>query len=264
MERKHLSKMIVLGLAALIFPTLSQASQKPKAPEASKETTAFTVSEQLTPIELAPEAINRIHSSEPIQKINAPQALKMEVEYQANNAFVTLGRNAKKGVIYIITQSGDVFSLEIIPKKGLKAKVIQLVSKGHKARENLIKFAELDQETTAVDLIRSAFNDTITDNFNVIHNDQEIEAIPHLRIRLRRSVTIDGVPLRLNEYLVSIAPLPGIDEMNVDETSFLVPELTHNPTAISLGQDLTNFVDGKAVLRPGKYLRLFIVDQTPD
>jgi hypothetical protein len=264
MERKHLSKMIVMGLAALMFPAVPQASQKPKTPEAKKETTTYTVSEQLTPIELAPEAINRIHGSEPIQKINAPQALKMEVEYQANNAFVTLGRKAKQGVIYIITQSGDVFSLEIIPKKGLKAKVIQLASKRHKTKDNQIKFAKLDQETAAVNLIRSAFADTIPDNFNVIHNDQEMEAIPHLRIRLRRSVTIDGVPLRLNEYLVSIAPLPGIDEMNVDETSFLVPELTHNPTAISLGQDLTNFVDGKAVLRPGKYLRLFIVDQTLD
>ncbi len=256
--------MIVLGLAALLFPTVSQASQKPKTPEAKKESTTYTVSEQLTPIELAPEAINRIHSSEPIQKINAPHALKMEVEYQANNAFVTMGRNAKQGVIYIITQSGDVFSLEIIPKKGLKARVIQLVSKRLKAKDNLIKFAKLDQESAAVDLIRSAFADTIPDNFNVAKKDQEIAALPHLRIKLRRSVTIDGVPLRLHEYLVSIAPLTGIDEMKVDETCFLVPELTHNPTAISFGQDLAHFVDGKAILRPGKYLRLFIVDQSPD
>ena len=119
-----------------------------------------------------------------------------------------------------------------------------------KVKENKVTFAGLDKETAAVDMIRNAFADTIPDNFNVIQNDREIKAIKHLRIRLRRTVTIDGVPLALNDYLVSIAPLSGIEEMKVDETSFLVPKLTRNPTAISLGRDLEQFVDGKAVCFP--------------
>jgi hypothetical protein len=260
MEHKKLSNLIVAGLVVLLIPMLSVASQKSKGTKAKKETNIYQVSEKLTPIKLTPGAVNRIHSSEPIQKINAPQALDLEVEYQGNNAFVTLGRKAKQGVIYIITQSGDVFSLEIIPKKGLKARVIQLDSQSRILKENQVKFAELDKETAAVDMIRNAFADTIPDNFNVIQNDREIKAIKHLRIRLRRTVTIDGVPLALNEYLVSLAPLSGIEEMKVDETSFLVPKLTRNPTAICLGKDLEHFVDGKAVLLPGKYLRLFIVE----
>lgn len=262
MEHKPLSKWVVAGLVALMFPILSQASENTEAARAAEEPNYYQVSDKLTPIELAPEAINRIHSSEPIQKINAPQALDLEVEYQGNNAFVTLGKKAKQGVIYVITQSGDVFSLEIIPKKGLKARVIHLDLPSRKVKDNQVKFARLDPETAVVDLIRHAFADTIGDNFNVTPKDQDIKAVKHLRITLRRTVTIDGVPLALNEYLVSIAPLSGVAEMMVDESSFLVPKLTRNPTAITLGKDLEQFVNGKVVLRPGQYLRLFIVEHS--
>jgi hypothetical protein len=259
MERKQLSKYLIVVIAASLFPVLSTASEK-----IIKQTGSNRVSEQSIPVKLAPGAINRIHCSEPIQNINAPQGLHMEVEYQGNDAFVTLGKRAKQGVIYVITKSGDVFSLEIIPKKGLKARVIRLESQSRKARDNQLKFAGLDKETAAVDLIRNAFADTIPENFNVTSKDQKIDGIEHLRIHLRRIVAIDGVPLRLNEYLVSIAPSADVKEMMVDETSFLVPELTRNPTAICLGQDLAHFAGGKALLRAGKYVRLFIVEHSSD
>ena len=262
MEYRPLSKFVVAGLVALLFPIMSQASQKTNSAKATEDPNVYQVSEKLTTIKLAPEAINRIHSKEPIQKINAPRALDLEVEYQGNNAFVTLGAKAKRGVIYIITQSGDVFSLEIIPKKGLKARVVNLDSKSLKVKEIKVKFASLDQETAAVDLIRHAFADTIPDNFNVTRNDMDIKAIKHLRIILRRTVAIDGVPLALKEYLVSIKPLSGISEMKVDESSFLVAKLTRNPTAIALGKDLEQFMAGKVVLRPRQYLRLFIVEHS--
>ena len=264
MECKPPSKLVVAGLVALLFPILSQASQTTKTTKATEDPNIYQVSEKLAPIALAPEAVNRIHSSEPIQKINAPQALVLEVEYQGNNAFITLGKKAKQGVIYIITQSGEVFSLDITPKKGLKARVIHLDSQSRKVKDNQVRFASLDPETAAVDLIRNAFADTIPDNFNVTSNNQGINAIKHLRITLRRTVSIDGVPLALNEYLVSIAPLSGLAEVKVDEGSFLVPKLTRNPTAIALGKNLKQFVDGKAVLRPGQYLRLFIVEHSHD
>ena len=258
MAYNQLSKFAVAALVAFLFPCMSQASY------AGEDPNVYQVSEKLTTIKLAPEAINRIHGTEPIQKINAPQALDLEVEYQGNNAFVTLGKKAKKGVIYIITQSGVVFSLEIIPKKGLKARVINLDSKSLKVKQNKIKFASLDQETAAVDMIRHAFADTIPDNFNVTRNDMEIKAIKHLKIILRRTVAIDGVPLSLKEYLVSIKTLSGISEMKVDESSFLVAKMTRNPTAIALGKDLDKFIAGKLVLRPRQYLRLFIVEHSND
>ncbi|GAB6908809.1 hypothetical protein JCM12296A_46490 [Desulfosarcina cetonica] len=259
MVHNQLSKFLAIVLAASLFPVLSQASEQITTP-----TTSYGRSEPLPPIKLAPGAINRIHCSEPIQYINALHRLQMEVEYQGNDAFVTLGKNAKQGVIYVGTKSGDVFSLEIIPKNGVKARVIMLESQSRKARENQLKFAGLDKETAAVDLIRNAFADTFPENVNVISKDQEIDGIEHLRIRLRRIVTIDGVPLRLNEYLVSFAPSADMKEMTVDETSFLVPELTRNPTAICLGRDLAHFTDGKAPLRAGKYMRLFIVEHSSD
>ncbi|BBO83253.1 hypothetical protein DSCO28_38190 [Desulfosarcina ovata subsp. sediminis] len=259
MEHKKRSKYLVLILAASLFPALPQASG-----QIIKQTTHYGVSEQLPPVKMTPGTINRIHCSEPIQNINAPQGLLMEVEYQGNDAFVTLGKTAKQGVIYVITKSGDVFTLEIIPQKGLKARVIRLESQSRKARDNQRRFAGLDKETAAVDLIRNAFADTIPENFNVISKDQEINGIDHLQIRLQRIVAIDGVSLRLNEYLVSLAPSADMQEMIVDETSFLVPELTRNPTAICLGQDLAHFTGGKALLRAGKYIRLFIVEHSSD
>ncbi len=257
MIRKQLPRFLFVVLAVFLFPTLCQASE-----QAAQESIKYQVSEQAPSVELAPKAINRIHCSEPIQNINAPQALQMEVEYQGNNAFVTLGEHSKRGVIYIITKGGDVFSMEIIPKRGLKARVLKLDSRKQKAIDNQLKFAGLDKETAAVDLIRNAFADTIPENFNVTVKDQQIDEIERLRIRFRRSVTIDGVPLQLNEYLVTMAPASKTEEITVDETSFLVPELTRNPTAICLGQDLAHFIDGKAVLRSGKYMRLFIVEQS--
>ncbi|BBO87974.1 TraK domain-containing protein [Desulfosarcina ovata] len=259
MARKQLSNFLVVLLFASLFPVPVQASD-----QIGNQTSGYQMTDQMTPVKLAPGAINRIHCSEPIQNINAPHGLHMEVEYQGNDAFVTLGRNAKQGVVYVITKSGDVFSLEIIPKNGLKARVIRLESPTHKARENLLKFAGLDKETAAVDLIRNAFVDTIPENFNVISKDQKIDGIEHLRIRLRRIVAIDGVPLRLNEYLVSIAPSADMKEMMVDETSFLVPKLTRNPTAICLGRDLAHFTGGKVLLRAGKTVRLFIVEHSPN
>ena len=66
------------------------------------------------------------------------------MEYQGNNAFITLGKKAKQGVIYIITQSGAVFSLDITPKKGLKARVIHLDSQSRKVKDNQVRFASLD------------------------------------------------------------------------------------------------------------------------
>ena len=75
MECKPPSKLVVAGLVALLFPILSQASQTTKTTKATEDPNIYQVSEKLTPIALAPEAVNRIHSSEPIQKINAPKPL---------------------------------------------------------------------------------------------------------------------------------------------------------------------------------------------
>jgi len=91
MEYNQLLKFAVAVLVAFLFPIMSQASY------AGEDPNVYEVSEKLTTIKLAPEAINRIHSREPIQKINAPRSLELEVEYQENNAFVTIGKKAKKG-----------------------------------------------------------------------------------------------------------------------------------------------------------------------
>ncbi|MGB5987833.1 MAG: type-F conjugative transfer system secretin TraK [Desulfobacterales bacterium] len=256
MAPKYFSIIILTGV--LIFWASCDAAAAQADP--TSDHAARHHDAAISVVELSRDNINRIHSTEPIKKINAPSSLALEVEYQGNDAFIKLGKNAKPGVIYIITQSGEVFSLEIVPQKGVKARVINLESKNRRVRENQVRFAKLDPESAAVDLIRSAFADTIPDSFNVTENSEEVNTIRSLRIISRRKVTMDGVPLELKEYLVSIAPLAGFSEIGVEESTFLLPRLTRQPTAIALGRDLATFMDGKAVLKKGQYLRLFIVE----
>jgi hypothetical protein len=258
MAHRAIIKFIVVLMVTFGLPLVSLASKTAATGDISH--THNMVGRHMT-IALAPAVINRIHGPEPIKKINAPQSLALDVEYQGNDAFIILGKKAKPGVIYIITRTDEVFSIEILPDKGVKARLINLDFSKSQSRANRIKFAKLDQETAAVDLIRNAFADTIPDSFNVTPKNSEIKAIKHLKILQRRTVSIDGVPLELNEYLVRIAPLSGISEMAVEERTFLVPKLTRNPTAIALGRDLARYVNGKVVLRRGQYLRLFIVEQ---
>lgn len=243
---------------------ISMVSAASKPVPADTITNIFTMEGRQMTIELAPEVINRIHGSEPIKKINAPKSMAMEVEYQGNDAFIILGKWAKKGVIYVITQTNEVFNIEIIPKRRLKARVINLDTTKSRARANRVKFAKLDRETAAVDLIQNAFADTIPDNFNVATKSREIKAIKNLRITHHRAVSIDGVPLTLNEYLVSIAPFSSVSNMPVEERTFLVPKLTRTPVAITMGRDLARFEGGKVMIRRGNYLRLFIVEQTTE
>ena len=264
MAPNRIVKLMVVLVVTFGLPLLSSASENLKTSVSAEKIHIRNETDQPVTIALAPEVINRIHGPEPIIKINAPQTLALEVEYQGNDAFIILGKTAKLGVIYVITQTNDVFTIEIIPDKKVKARVINLdASKSH-ARANRVRFAKLDRETAAVDLIRSAFADTIPDSFNVIPKSSEIKAIEHLKILQRRTITIDGVPLRLNEYLVTIEPLSAISEMPVEERTFLTPKLTHTPTAIALGRSLSGFVNGKVVIRHGKHVRLFIVEQTQD
>lgn len=261
MAHRAIIKFVAVLMVTFALPLVSSASKTSKITTTGDKSHIHNVAGLQMTIKLAPEVINRIHGPEPIKKINAPQSLALDVEYQGNDAFIILGKKAKPGVIYIITRTDEVFAIEILPDKGVKARLITLDSSKSRSRANRIKFAKLDPETAAVDLIRNAFADTIPDSFNMIRKNSVIKAIKHLKIEQRRTVSIDGVPLELNEYLVSIAPLSGISEMAVEERTFLVPKLTRNPTAIALGRDLARYVDGKVVLRRGRYLRLFIVEQ---
>ncbi len=102
MAPKTVLKLIVVLMVMLgLFPaTSASATQKTTA-----ENGTYIQSKTGPPVtvKLTPEVINRIHSPEPIKKINAPQTLALEVEYQGNDAFIILGRRAKTGVIYVIT-----------------------------------------------------------------------------------------------------------------------------------------------------------------
>ena len=261
MGHRAVIKIVVAIVVMLGLPLVSSASQTTKKITTADKSHIHNGTDRQITIALAPRVINRIHGPEPIKKINAPQSLTLEVEYQGNDAFIILGKKAKPGVIYVITQSDEVFTIEILPDKGVKARAINLDSSKSRSRLNRIKFAGLDRETAAVDLIRNAFADTLPDSFNVISKNIEVKAIKHLKIEQRRTVSIDGVPLKLNEYLVRIAPMSGISEMTVEERSFLVPKLTRTPMAIALGRDLAGYVNGKVILRRGQYLRLFIVEK---
>lgn len=253
---KWLLLVIMFGLIPV-----STATAATKTTPVDTSSNIFTMEGRQMTIELAPEVINRVHGPEPIKKINAPKALALEVEYQGNDAFIIIGKKAKPGVIYVATQTGEVFTIEIIPNKKMKARVINLDASKNRARSNRVKFSKIDRETAAVELIQNAFADTIPDNFNVAAKSNEIKAIKNLKIIHRRAISIDGVPLRLNEYLVGIAPFSGVSLMPVVERTFLVPKLTRTPVAIALGRDLARFEGGKVFVRRGRHVRLFIVEQ---
>jgi len=249
-------------IACLLLPIIIHAAEtKAKIQENQDQGIILTTSAIPKKIELSRSIIHRIAGPAPIKKINAPKGLHLEVEYQGNNAFIKLGWQSKKGIVYIITQSDEVFSAEIIPKKGVPVRVITLQSKDHAFKKHQVMFAKMSQETACVELIRGAFADTIPDTFNVVPINREIKAVKNLRILLRRQITADGVPLELNEYIVSLAALANTSQIKVDESSFLVPRLTRHPAAISLGKDLSLFAGGKVVLEKGQYLRLFIVER---
>jgi hypothetical protein len=262
MQLKKFNKKIIHFVAILMMAHLlassSWAEQKGEVDGKAPEEVAF--SDQPLSIELSTDNINRIYCAEPIKKISAPETMKLTVEYQDKNAFLKLDEKSKKGVIYAITESGSVFTLQITPKAGLGAKTITLDLPNKKARDNASVFANLDRETATVDLITCAFKDEIPESYTVSAVGKEEKAIESLKIVQRRKVSIDGVSLELKEYVVGIAPFSGLSDVRVDEATFLTPKLTRQPVGIALGKDLDGFVQGKVILKPSDYLRLFIVE----
>jgi hypothetical protein len=258
-NKKIIHFVAILMMALLLSPS-AWAEQKGEI-ENGKTVDEVAFSDQPLSIELSVENINRIYCAEPIKKISAPEAMKLTVEYQDKNAFLKLDEKSKKGVIYAITESGSVFTLQITPKAGLGAKTITLDLPNKKARDNASVFANLDRETATVDLITCAFKDEIPESYTVSAVGKEEKAIESLKIVQKRRVSIDGVSLELKEYVVGIAPFSGLSEVRVDEATFLTPKLTRQPVGIALGKDLDGFVQGKVILKPSEYLRLFIVEK---
>ena len=258
--RKVLNHIGTMAVAVLVMATAwaEPAQPDPDGPAGAE----VAYADQQISVELSIENINRLFCPDPIRKLNAPESLKLTVEYQDKNAFLKLDPKSEKGVVYAITEDGSVFALEIVPKKGLPAKTIRLEAPGKKARENAFAFAALDRETAVVDLIASAFKDEVPESFTIHEVGKEVKgAVESLKIIERRKVTIDGVPLELREFHVGMVPFSGLKEVRIDEATFLIPKITRQPVAIALGRDLDRFVQGKVALRPSEFLRVFIVEK---
>ena len=105
-------------------------------------------------------------------------------------------------------------------------------------------------------IIQKAYTHDLPDSFTVKQISRPVVVFRDIDVYLNRMIIAEGEGVRLKEYLLRLKHACPDDSIKISEKSFLQPELTQNPAAVTI-ESLT--------LKKGRTKRLFIVEKlTPE
>lgn len=223
--------------------------------------TTEVLPEITTKIQLSSSDINRIHCSHgEISDVLFSEEKGIEVKIHGKDAFIKFtvqhgveGRQHRTtpAEVYFICGE-DMYTVIAEPKK-IPAVTVNLSSS---LRDRINKsrdfFRGLAFEEKSRKLIKHAYTDTLPDYFNVTNVSEDIGIFNEVKLRLIRTVRVEGEGVLLKEFVLRNETS---GTLHLQEEDFLIKEITRNASAVSLDPH---------ELRSGEKARLFIVERIKD
>lgn len=120
---------------------------------------------------------------------------------------------------------------------------------GNSFKANVAMYKNMPLEKQTLHIIRQAYKDQYPSSYKITAAEQEVTIKPHLNVRLKQYVDVEGVGLRLKRYDVQSNASSNI---SVTETDFLRSNVSPSLLAIAI-EDHT--------LRPNEKTRVFVVEK---
>lgn len=216
----------------------------------------------VTPIEMSNRDINRVTCTDgAINDAFFSQEKGIVVENSGNNSFVKfLINDSGHSMEYVTARSefyivcgGNIYTLMVTPKN-ISGQTIRL-STGSKAKieDNQKLLSPLPDEERAIFLTLAALRDDIPDSFTVTDEagdrwlSDRTPSKPGTKLSLRRSIRVDGMGLKLKEYLVKTHT-----GATFSETDFLATQIDDSIFAVTMDP---------LRLEPGQIGRLFVISK---
>ena len=264
---------------AASYPPVSKPSPAPVKQEAYADLKNPKVAGHLASVSrtLLPETVTKVFLSNrdvnriicqngPIKDIVYSQEKGITVKTHQNNAFVKflMGANGGSGdmmysdtpsEIYVVCGADSTVYTLIAEPKNIPAQTIELASGKKQIKETLSIFEGLAFEKKIIHLIQAAYKDKVRDSFSVTAVNEPMNIFRDMDVLLSRRVVADGEGLALKEYVISMKPTSADPFLHLEESFFLIPEITQNPMGIALEH---------MNLTMGRVSRLFVVEQHTD
>ncbi|MFZ2633650.1 MAG: type-F conjugative transfer system secretin TraK [Desulfosalsimonadaceae bacterium] len=222
--------------------------------------------ETTTSIVFSNRDVNRIIcQAGPIKDVVFSQEKGISVKTSASNAFVKFlmsGDENAGGLTYSDTPSeiyvvcgpdNDVYTL-IAEPRNIPAQTIELASRKKDIQKTISLFDGLAFEKKIILMISLAYKND-TDSLTVKPVNTPLNVFRDMDVLFSRQITADGEGLTVNEYILSIKPTSAKTSLPINETMFLVPELTQKPVGVALEH---------MSLTMGNPSRLFMVETHTD
>jgi len=253
----------VLERRPLIFLDEMKYEEETAPPEVLTGTEQRVLPEVATRIFLSSVDVNRLICAEgPVKDVVFSKEKGLVVKIHGSNAFLKfrIARDPDTGElkfasvptdIYVVCGDDSVYTLIALPKK-IPAQTVHLASRKRKIKEVLSLFEGLPFEQKVLKLLKWTVTDEIPEALDVSMPREKVGVFREINLELRRVVTAPGEGLRVKEFLARAASGKALE---VDERTFLVPELSKRPVAIAVE---------RFRLSPTVPVRVFVVEQVEE
>jgi conjugal transfer pilus assembly protein TraK len=213
--------------------------------------------EVTTRVELSATDINRFICYTDIRDVVFSKEKGITVKIMGKDAFIKFHITKEEDrIVYAQTPSelflvcGDtVYSIIAIPKR-IPSQTVKLTYNGEKLKENLSLFKGLPYEGKIVKILKAALTGDIPESFTVTQANKQIDIFKDITVRLTRVIYVEGMGLKLKEYLSNLTG--DTTRLELNEKNFLRVELTTQPVAVAID---------RLTLTKGETARILILER---
>lgn len=231
--------------------------------EKEYETLNATVLPEIsTQVTMSSMDLNRITCNDEIKDVLTSQEKGAVIKIVGKNAFIKFKvlKTAEGKVKYsslptefFVVCGDDTYSIIGHPQP-VRSQIIRLGSGvAGRIKENREIYGSLPFEKKIIRAIKDIYTENIPDSYVVQRASRPVGNYQEFSVIHRRTVSIEGEGLSINEFDVTLNP--GAGQFKLNEKIFLDRQFAANPVAVSLE---------KQMLMPGENVRLFIVEQRRD
>ena len=193
--------------------------------------------EMTTAVDLSSTDINRIVCPGTINDLIFSKEKGIDGHFVGNNAFVKFkiivqGNEKKHSTTpteLFVSCNNTIYSLLASPKR-IPAVTLRLSpSPTRNIKQNISRYQALPFEKKILQLVQEAYQNEYPDSYRLTKADTLVNLSVDLHVRLVRIVDVEGVGLRLKEYLVKpVSALP----VQITEKDFLRAEMGEGIVAV--------------------------------
>ena len=219
--------------------------------------TGLILPEVTTAVDLSSSDVNRINCPGTINDLIFSKEKGIEGHFVGSNAFVKFAITVQDDEKHysntpselFVSCNNTIYTLIATPKRIPSVTLRLAPSPSQDLKQNIAHYQALPFEKKVLQLLREAYLQEYQESYRITAADGEVNISVELSVRLKKIVDVEGVGLRLKEYLVR--PAAG-DSVHVTEKDFLKSRLGERIIAVAV-EDHT--------IAPGKSSRVFIVEQ---